>query len=64
MMYEKVIQLLRSNNWKFQVEKENESVLVGISANYGNIDCYITTDDVKGCFSCISFCHCFVFSER
>jgi len=64
MLYEKIIHLLRLRNWKYQVEKENSSLLLGVSANYGNIDCYITTDDRKGFFSCISFCHCYIFAEK
>jgi len=63
-MYNLIIALLNAKKWHYQVEKENSSVLFGVSANYGNIDCYLNIDDEKGIFSCISFCHCFVFTDK
>jgi len=55
-MLEKVIQLLEANRWKYQLEDDRSTVIFGIQANFGTIDCYIRIMEETGLFTMISFC--------
>lgn len=63
-MFERIIQFLQVNNWKYQEEQNKSTVIFGIQANFGTIDCYLHVSDDNGLVSIILFCMFEIYDEK